>query len=134
MTDGSHRPAPRDTGALRTDLAALNREIQDSLTARPSIAVALIALSFRSAEAARALDRLWEDRYRQCEVIVERAIARSELPAGTDARALLIAATAPVYHHGVLLRLPPDPALPEQSAEAATHAALAGAFGPRAAR
>ncbi|MEV0336490.1 TetR/AcrR family transcriptional regulator [Nocardia sp. NPDC050717] len=119
---------PADTGSLRADLAALGREIQDSLTAEPSIAVALIALSFRSADAARALRQLWADRYRQCEVIVERAIARGDLRPDTDARALLIAATAPVYHECVLLRLPPDPALPERAAEAAACAAEAGVF------
>ncbi|MFE1591140.1 TetR/AcrR family transcriptional regulator [Nocardia sp. NPDC058705] len=119
---------PRDTGSLRGDLAALNREIQESLTAEPSLAVALIAASFRSGEAARALQHLWDDRYTQSEVIVERAILRDELPPGTDARALLIAATAPVYHHLVLLRTPPDPELPESAAATAVLAADSGAF------
>lgn len=58
---------PRDTGSLRGDLAALNQEIQDSLTEEPSIAAALIVVSFRSEDAARALRWLWEDRYTQCE-------------------------------------------------------------------
>ncbi|WP_039798095.1 TetR/AcrR family transcriptional regulator [Nocardia araoensis] len=123
---------PRDTGSLRGDLAALNQEIQDSLSEQPSIAAALIAVSFRSEEAARALRRLWEQRYRQCEVIVQRAIRRGELPPRVDARALLIAATAPLYHELVLLRTPPDPSLPEQAAACAALAAHAGAFiGPR---
>ncbi|MFI6170431.1 TetR/AcrR family transcriptional regulator [Nocardia sp. NPDC051052] len=119
---------PRDTGSLRGDLAALNQEIQDSLTEEPSFAAALIAVSFRSEEAARALRRLWEDRYTQSEIVIQRAIQRGELPPGVDARALLIAATAPIYHQLVLLRTPPDPRLPDQAAAGAALAARSGAF------
>ncbi|MFI6865457.1 TetR/AcrR family transcriptional regulator [Nocardia sp. NPDC050406] len=123
---------PRDTGTLRGDLAALNHEIQDSLTEESSIAMALIAVSFRSEEAARALRRLWEDRYAQSEIVVDRAIQRGELPAETDARALLIAATAPLYHHVVLLRTTFDPELPDRAAASAALAAQSGAFTPQA--
>ncbi|MEV6276293.1 TetR/AcrR family transcriptional regulator [Nocardia sp. NPDC051832] len=127
----AHLPwEPRDTGSLRGDLAALNQEIQDSLGAESSIAVALIAVSFRSEEAARALRQLWEDRYAQSEIIIRRAIARGELAPEVDARALLIAATAPLYHQLVLLRTPPDPRLPDAAARTAALAAAAGAFTP----
>lgn len=120
---------PPDTGTLRGDLTALNAEIQESLVARPSFAVALMAASFHSAQAAQAQTRLWEDRYAQCEVLVERALTRGELPAvPTDARSLLVAATAPVYHRLVLMRTDPDPKLPGRAAEAAVSAATAGAF------
>ncbi|MET9358800.1 TetR/AcrR family transcriptional regulator [Streptomyces sp. NPDC006617] len=126
---------PPDTGSLRGDLTALNREIQESLVVRPSFAVALMAASFHSEQAARAQTRLWADRYAQCELLVERAVARGELPArgaraatDLDARSLLIAATAPVYHQLVLLRADPDPRLPERAAAAAVLAAAAGAF------
>lgn len=120
---------PPDTGSLRGDLTELNREIQDSLTEEPSIAPALIAVSFRSEDAARALRQRWEDRYTQCEFIVERAIERGEIPAETDARALLVAATAPMYHRLVLLRAPADAGFPERAVAAAMPAARAGAFG-----
>ncbi|WP_407560700.1 TetR/AcrR family transcriptional regulator [Streptomyces sp. 184] len=121
---------PPDTGSLRGDLTALNEEIQESLVVQPSFAVALMAASFHSAQAAEAQTRLWEDRYAQCEILVERAAERGELPAGrTDARAVLMAATAPVYHHAVLLRAAPDPQLPARSAAAAVLAATGGAFG-----
>lgn len=117
---------PRDTGSLCGDLTALNREIHDSFTEESSIAMALIAVSFRSEDAARALRQLWDGRYDQCEIVVERAIRRGEIPPGTEARALLIAATAPVYHQLVLLRTPADP---ERAARAAVLAAQGGAFG-----
>jgi AcrR family transcriptional regulator len=119
---------PQDTGSLLGDLSALNHENLAAMTAQPSIAAALIAASFRSEEAARGLRRLWEDRYARCEVIVGRAVRRGELPPDTDARQLLVAATAPLYHHLVLLRTPPDPELPGQAARAAVLAAFAGAF------
>lgn len=119
---------PRDTGTLRGDLAALNQEIQDSLTEESSIAVALIAVSFRSEAAAGALRGLWEGRYAQSEIIIERAIERGDLPPRIDARALLVAATAPLYHQLVLLRTPPDPRLAEHAAATAALAAQAGAF------
>ncbi|GGS05150.1 TetR/AcrR family transcriptional regulator [Streptomyces rubiginosohelvolus] len=120
--------APPDTGSLRGDLTALNGEIHDSLVVRPSIPQALVAASFRSARAADAQQRLWEDRYQRCEAIVERAVERGELPPDTAARPLLIAATAPLYHQLVLLRTAPDPHLAAQAATTAALAATAGAF------
>ncbi|MCG3040044.1 TetR/AcrR family transcriptional regulator, partial [Streptomyces sp. S1A] len=119
---------PRDTGDLAGDLTALNQEVHAALTERPSVTTALIAASFRSAQAADALRRFWEDRYARCETVVRRAVRRGEVPAGTDARALLVAATAPLYHRLVLLRTPPDPRLPGRAARAAAVAAAAGAF------
>ncbi|MEU8707464.1 TetR/AcrR family transcriptional regulator [Streptomyces sp. NPDC048565] len=123
---------PPDTGSLRGDLTALNEEIQESLVVRPSFAVALMAASFHSEQAALAQTQLWADRYAQCEILVDRAVERGELPAqDTDARSLLIAATAPLYHQLMLLRADPDPRLPERAAAAAVLAAVAGAFAVR---
>ncbi|GAA2343697.1 TetR/AcrR family transcriptional regulator [Streptomyces kunmingensis] len=119
---------PADTGSLHGDLTALNEEIQDSLVAQPSFATALMAASFRSAQAADAQRKLWEGRYEQCEILVVRAVERGDLPPRTDARRLLIAATAPLYHQLVLLRTAPDPQLPAHAATTAVLAATAGAF------
>ncbi|WP_447034877.1 TetR/AcrR family transcriptional regulator [Streptomyces sp. DSM 118878] len=119
---------PRDTGSLEGDLAALNQEIQDALLAEPPIVAALIAASFRSEKAADAQRRLWEDRYARSEITVARAVRRGELPPHTDARRLLIAATAPLYHQLVLLHTPPDPRLPGHAARTAALAAAASAF------
>jgi AcrR family transcriptional regulator len=119
---------PPDTGSLSGDLVALNEEIQGALVARPSIMAALIAASFRSEQAELAQRRLWEDRYGRCEIIVSRAVQRAELPPRTDARRLLMAATAPLYHQLVLLHAPCDPDLPADAARTAVLAASAGAF------
>lgn len=121
---------PPDTGALETDLTALNDEVQTALTTEPRLAEALIAASFRSREAARAMRDFYEDRYARCAPVVARAVRRGEVPADTDARALLVAATAPLYHQLLLLRTPVDPGLPARTARATARAATAGAFTP----
>ena len=105
---------------------ARDLQVQERLTKQ--VAEALMAASFRSAQAAHAQQQLWEDRYARCEALVERAIERGELPPHTDARRLLIAATAPLYHQLVLLRTTPDPQLPGHAATTAALAAAAGAF------
>ncbi|MEW1657619.1 MULTISPECIES: TetR/AcrR family transcriptional regulator [unclassified Streptomyces] len=119
---------PPDTGSLEDDLTGLNQEIYSALTAQPPVVAALIAASFRSEKAAEAQQRLWDDRYARCEIVVSRAVRRGELPPHTDARRLLIAATAPLYHQLLLLRTPHDPQLPRQAARTTTLAAAAGAF------
>ncbi|WP_308285563.1 TetR/AcrR family transcriptional regulator [Actinoplanes hulinensis] len=119
---------PADTGTLDGDLAALNREVFAALTGDPPITTALIAASFRSARAAEALRAFWADRYERCAVIVARAADRADIPAGTDARRLLVAATAPLYHELVLLRTGPDEGLAERAAADTAVAARAGAF------
>lgn len=122
--------SPPDTGSLEGDLTALNQEVYEALAGgRPSLTTALIAAGFRSGEAAGALARFWEDRYARCAVVVTRAVGRGELPGPADARALLVAATAPLYHELLLLRAAPDPALPRLAAAGAAAAGRAGVYG-----
>lgn len=97
---------PPDTGDLAADLVAMNLQVHAALTERPSVTAAVIAASFRSPQAAAALREFWTDRYDRGVVIVRRAVARGEVAQGTDPRLVLIAATAPVYHHLVLLGAP----------------------------
>ncbi|NSC22502.1 TetR/AcrR family transcriptional regulator [Streptomyces albus subsp. chlorinus] len=123
--------SPPDTGSLEGDLRALNEEVRDGLTEEPSLAMALIAASFRSDGAAKALRRFWEDRYERCTPLIGRAVERGELSPPVDARRLLLSATAPLYHHLVLLRMPPSPGLPAEAARTAVLAARAGAFSAR---
>ncbi|WP_341721325.1 TetR/AcrR family transcriptional regulator [Micromonospora sp. FIMYZ51] len=121
---------PPDTGSLEGDLIAINHEVHAALTADP-VTVALIAASFRSAQAADALRSFWAGRYDRCAEIVRRAVERREIPAGTDARRLLIAATAPLYHELVLMREAGDARGAERVARSAATAARAGAFTDR---
>ncbi|MEU1079705.1 TetR/AcrR family transcriptional regulator C-terminal ligand-binding domain-containing protein [Streptomyces sp. NPDC005908] len=81
---GTGRPAVprlrRHTG-LGGDLAALNSEVQAGLTGEP-VTAALITASFRSPEAASALQRFRGDRYARCAVVVERGVAGGRVPCG----------------------------------------------------
>ncbi|GAA3236394.1 TetR/AcrR family transcriptional regulator [Streptomyces lavendulae] len=135
--DDGWRPA--DTGSLEDDLTALNQEVYEAL--RPggadaangsgsggNLTTALIAASFRSAQAAGALTRFWEGRYARSAQVADRAVERGELRTGVDARALLVTATAPLYQELLLLRSAPDPELPRRAARAARAAAGAGVF------
>ncbi|TDU90008.1 TetR family transcriptional regulator [Kribbella voronezhensis] len=119
---------PADTGSLEADLIRLNREVRDALAQQPSLTGAVIAASFRTAEAAEALTSFWQDRYVRSEVVVSRAIDRGEIPSDTDAQRLLIACTAPVYHQLVLLRQPMTRAAADRAAKDAAAAARAGVY------
>ena len=94
---------PSDTGSFGGDLAALGREVLTALNAEPPVMRAVVGASFRSTAAAQALRGFWADRYRRCRVIVERAIDRGDAPPGTDPDTVLLAATAPLFHAGLLL-------------------------------
>ncbi|MEV4772889.1 TetR/AcrR family transcriptional regulator [Micromonospora humida] len=118
---------PPDTGSLDGDLVAVNHEVYTALTTDP-VTVALIAASFRSERAARALSAFWSGRYDRCADITRRAVERGEIPPDTDARQLLIATTAPLYHELLLLRATTDADLPDRVARSAATAARAGAF------
>jgi AcrR family transcriptional regulator len=123
--DGWHPP---DHGCLAADLIALNRDVLEHLTGERSLGRALIVASYRSAAAAAALRDFLDDRYRRCEVVVERAVDRGEAPATTDARRLLVAATAPLYHEILLPGGAADDALAVRCATDAARAAAAGVF------
>jgi AcrR family transcriptional regulator len=100
---------PPDTGSLRGDLRAVNREVHAALTGGSPLTTALIAASFRSPPAADALRAFWIGRFERCAVIVTRAVRRGELAGPVDPRELLVAATSPLYFELLLLRRPTDP-------------------------
>ncbi len=117
---------PPDTGTLLGDLTAVNAQIVAALTGEPSITRALIAASFRSPAAARALRSFWEERYAAAAVAVERAAGRGEAAAGVDARTVLIASCAPIFYELALMRAPAADDLAERYARAAVAVAAAG--------
>ena len=71
---------PADHGSLAADLVALNRDVVEHLAGERSLSRALIIASYRSPAAAAALREFLDDRYRRCEVVVDRAVARGDLP------------------------------------------------------
>lgn len=114
---------PPDTGSLLGDLTAVNQEVAAALTGPPSLAQALIAASFRSPAAAAALRAFWQDRYDQAAIVVHRAVQRGEAAADVDPHAILLAATAPLFHELVLLRRADPAGLAERHARLAARAA-----------
>lgn len=95
-------PTP-DTGALRTDLERLlldGAALVHTPPVRALFEVLLATSANPSAEVAAARDRFWAAHLEEARGIVERAVSRSELPAGTDPAALVDLVVGPA-----LLRL-----------------------------
>ncbi|MET9362409.1 TetR/AcrR family transcriptional regulator [Streptomyces sp. NPDC006632] len=122
--------SPPDTGNLAGDLRALARETAQSFGAGSGGAgpTALIAAAFTSARAADALRALYTERFERGEAVVRRGVERGEVPADTDAGALVRAVAAPLFLRLFVTREPVDTRLADQSASAAFAAARAGAF------
>ncbi len=82
-------PIP-DTGRLHDDLAALAGAVAANLVAgRPATSRSLVAAAATSETLAASLNRFMERRMALSEPIVERAVERGEVPAGTDPRAII---------------------------------------------
>lgn len=147
---------PPDTGSLEGDLRALAREVVASFT-DPAVAVsgsAMIAAAFQSERAAVALRHYYAERFARCEVLVERAARRGELPvsavvgtaadtpaalppdtaSGTapagaiDAGALVRSVSAPLFFRLFITREPIDNTHANQAVAVTLAAARAGAF------
>ena len=75
----------------------------------------------------------WAARRSAIAVIVDRAIARGELPAGTEPGPVMNAMAAPLYYRLLVTAEPPTPSDADRAAAAALAAARAGVFaGPPA--
>ncbi|MFD3421110.1 TetR/AcrR family transcriptional regulator [Streptomyces decoyicus] len=147
---------PPDTESLEGDLRALAREVVASFT-DPAVAVsgsAMIAAAFQSERAAVALRHYYAERFTRCEVLVERAVRRGELPAATDAGvaedtpaavpsdiapgtapgsaidagALVRSVSAPLFFRLFITREPVDNTHADQAVAVTLAAARAGAF------
>jgi AcrR family transcriptional regulator len=84
-------PTP-DTGALRTDLERLLLDGAALVHAPPVRALFEVLMAHStdlSTEVAAARDRFWAAHLEEARGIVDRAVARSELPVGTDPAALI---------------------------------------------
>jgi|SRR4051812_36632878 AcrR family transcriptional regulator len=122
-----------DTGDAELDLRSLARAVRTTLRSEAGIATvrALVAGS-ASSEAARAVARrFWAARMVETRPIVERAIARGELPQGTDPDQVLMYVAAPLYHRLLVTAQPLTLAAADAAAGAAYAAAVAGVFGGR---
>lgn len=125
--------SPPDTGSLEGDLRELAREVVDSFSDDTASAAptAFVAAAFQSARAADALHAFYAERFRRCEAVVARAVARGEAAPDTDAAALVRAVSAPLLLRVFITREPIGTELADQSAAAALAATREGAFTQR---
>jgi AcrR family transcriptional regulator len=121
-----------DTGSFAADVQTLARSVQAVLSLPEGAAItrALVVGAMSSPEIAGLMEQFWAARLDAISLIVDRAIARGELAAGTDAAALMHAIAAPMYYELLVSRAPVTERDAELSAAAVLAAAAAGVFVP----
>jgi AcrR family transcriptional regulator len=114
-----------DTGSVDTDLRTLARAVQVVLSTPRGAAIttALIVGGLSAPEIAGIMRQFWAGRLAAISVIVDRAIERGELPAGTDPAAFMHAMAAPLCYRLLVTR----ETVTERDADLAAAAALAAA-------
>lgn len=120
-------PVP-DTGSIDTDLRAFGQELAELLNGGVGRQVAAIVLTagLRSAPLREATRRYFDYQAQRAIPPVTRAILRGELPANTDASALLTTFRAPLFYRMVTTGDPIDADLIARAARVALTAARAG--------
>jgi AcrR family transcriptional regulator len=121
---------PPDTGSLEGDLAGVTTELAHYFTdpGLSALPTASILAAFQSAPAADALHTFYLDRHERSAEIVRRAIARGEVPAGTDPVEVIRAACAPIFYRLFVSREPVTESIARTAARATAIAAKAGAY------
>ncbi|MFC7791034.1 TetR/AcrR family transcriptional regulator [Streptomyces cinereoruber] len=112
----SENPFP-DTGTLEGDLRALLRQIV-ALLERPEVqrvVRTVVSLSGDDAEVARAKDVFWAERFSGAADLVQRAIARGELPVDTDPYELIEDLSSLAYFRLLVTGRPLDDRVVERS-------------------
>ncbi len=132
---GADEPwSPADTGSLVADLRQLALEVVHALTTpgQRELPTAAVLAAFHSERAAEALREFYRDRHARAAVIVERAVARGEVPADTDPDEVTRTVCGPVFYRLFVSREPVSEATAAVAAEAGAAAARAGVLGRRA--
>ena len=129
---GAHIQVP-DTGGVDGDLLLLARAVQVVLSPPQGAAIttALIVGGLASTELAEVMRQFWAARLEAISAIVDRAVSRGELPAGTDVVALMRTLAAPLYYQLLVARVPVTEADADLAAAATLAAAKAGVFAAR---
>ncbi|WP_375000923.1 TetR/AcrR family transcriptional regulator [Aeromicrobium sp. CTD01-1L150] len=118
-------PIP-DNGNLRDDLRALLTEIA-ALLARDvegTVARVVVGGAAHSPELREALQSFWRQRVAPAANVVERAVARGELPAGTDPAVLIETAAAALWMRRLVSGLPLNDAFVDQVVELLLNGAM----------
>ncbi|MGW6423232.1 TetR/AcrR family transcriptional regulator C-terminal ligand-binding domain-containing protein [Nocardia sp. NPDC055053] len=131
LVDMAEQSLPRaETGTLLDDLTANARLVAKTLAdqRQGNLFRAVIAAATCDEVTAAALHTFYDTRLTEWAPCVDAAVARGEAPAGTDARAVLSAVSAPLYYRLLASGDPIDEAAADQSARAAALATIGGAF------
>ncbi|MEV5545834.1 TetR/AcrR family transcriptional regulator [Streptomyces sp. NPDC052309] len=131
LADMAEQSLPRtETGTLAGDLRANARLVQRTLadTRQGALFKAVIAAATCDEQAAAALHRFYDTRVTEWEPCARQAVARGELPEGTDTREVIRAVSAPLYYRLLTTGDPLDEAAADRAADAAVAAAKAGVF------
>ncbi|MFC8227176.1 TetR/AcrR family transcriptional regulator [Streptomyces sp. NPDC057287] len=131
LTEMAEQSVPRaDTGSLDEDLRANARLVVRTLTdARQGpLFAAVVAAATCDARTAEALHRFYAVRIEEWAGCVDAAVARGELPRGTDAREVVRAVSAPLYYRLLASGDPLDETVADRAAAAAVAAARAGVY------
>ncbi|MEV6957271.1 TetR/AcrR family transcriptional regulator [Streptomyces sp. NPDC051183] len=131
LGDMAEQSLPRvETGSLLEDLRA-NAELVRRTLADPrqgALFKAVLAAATTDDRTAEALHRFYEVRVAEWAPCVHQAVARGELPEGTDAEEVIRAVSAPLYYRLLTTDAPLDTKAAERAATAAATAARAGAY------
>jgi AcrR family transcriptional regulator len=94
-----------DTGKVRADLRRFARQVRDALAAPLARAVVSALADPRAAGELRDLAHaFWGTRFAATRVIVERAVARGELPVTVDGRLAIEAVGGPIWFRTFVVR------------------------------
>lgn len=131
LTDMAETSLPRtETGSLLGDLKANARLVRRTLAdpRQGGLFRAMIASAACDARTAEALRHFYATRVDEWAPCVRQAVARGEVPEGTDAREVVRAVSAPLYYRMLLSGGPLDEEAADRAAVAAEAAARAGAY------
>ncbi|MFF7243374.1 TetR/AcrR family transcriptional regulator [Embleya sp. NPDC008237] len=122
-------PLP-DTGTVQGDLRAITAMVVSGFEdpERGPTARALVVAAVHEPITGEALHGFLTGRLAQAEEVVERAIARGELPVGTDAGEVVRTAVGALYYRLFITNEPVCAGQARRSADAAVVAARAGVF------
>jgi len=131
LADMAEQSVPRtETGTLLGDLRANARLVLGTLTdpRQGALFRAVIAAATCDDRTAAALHRFYAIRIAEWAPCVEQAVARGELPEGTDPHEVVRAVSAPLYYRLLASGDPLDTAAADRAAGAAAVAAREGAY------
>ncbi len=131
LAEMAEESLPRtETGAVLGDLRANARLVRRTLAdpRQGALFRAVIAAATGDGRTAEALRRFYEVRVAEWAPCVEQAVARGELPPGTDASEVVRAVSAPLYYTLLTTGVAPGVAAADRAADAAVAAARAGVF------